>query len=109
MINMKIATYNIWYPNIDKRAEQLIDTIKNVDADIICLQEVPPTFYEKLVDTLNYSHHAYASHNAHTNDDFGLAFLSKHPISEHFLLTESNEYTNSNAHHAIFEVNHIRC
>lgn len=102
---MKIATYNVWYPNIDVRAEQLILEINNIDADIIGLQEVPLDFYNKLIKNVKYSHHAsYLSYG----EELGLVILSKHPISEEFSLFESVEFDNSVAHNVIIEINGIK-
>ncbi len=102
---MKIATYNVWYPNIDIRAEQLILEINNIDADIIGLQEVPSAFYNKLIKNVKYSHHA-----SYLNDgeELGLVILSKYPISEEFSLFESVEFDNSVAHNIIIEINGIK-
>ena len=102
---MKIATYNVWYPNIDIRAEQLILEINNIDADIIGLQEVPLAFYNKLIENVKYSHHA-----SYLNDEeeMGLVILSKHPIFEEFSLFESEEFDNSIAHNVIIEHNGIK-
>lgn len=105
---MKIATYNVWNSNIDKRTEQLFETINNIDADFIGLQEVTPTFYEKLIATVKYPYHAYSAQNMNMGDDDFVAILSKHPICEHFTLVGSGEYGNINAHNAIFEVGGIR-
>ncbi|MCE5236152.1 MAG: endonuclease/exonuclease/phosphatase family protein, partial [Eubacteriales bacterium] len=103
---MKIATYNIWYPNIDIRAEQLIKTLNNIDADIVGLQEVPPSFYERLIANVNYPHHAYVLYD--NEHGMGLAFLSKHALRDQFSLFESAALNNSIAHNSIFEVDGIR-
>jgi len=74
---MRIATYNVWYQDIDVRAEQLFEEIDKVDADVIALQEVPSAFYKELVKGCEYEHCAYVSYE---DEEMGLAFLSKHPI-----------------------------
>ena len=81
---MKIATYNIWNSeSLAVRAEQLIQEINSVSADIIGLQEVPSGFYEALIRGTNYAHNVF---RAYQNDDEGLAFLSKYPIVEQYFL-----------------------
>jgi len=105
---MKIATYNIWNSNIDKRTEQLVETINNIDADFIGLQEVTPAFFEKLIANVKYPYHAYSAPDTDMDDSDFVAILSKHPICEHFTLVGNTEYGNINAHSAIFEVNGIR-
>ena len=49
---MKIATFNIWnsYRGTPRRQQQIIDEIKVVNADIICLQKVREEVYNELVD-----------------------------------------------------------
>jgi len=107
---MKIAKYNVWYPKIEVRAEQLIETINSIDADIIGLQEVPPAFYEKLTTIAKYPYRAYAPYKDKYVDDegLGLAILSKYPINGHFSLAESADHDNSIAHNAIIEAKGIR-
>jgi endonuclease/exonuclease/phosphatase family metal-dependent hydrolase len=103
---MKIATYNVWYPNIDIRAEQLIEAINNIDADIVGLQEVPPVFYKKLIANVKYPHHAYILYD--DKDGMGLAFLSKHSLYNQSSLLESIEFNNSIALNSILEVDGIK-
>ena len=100
---MKIATYNVWYPNIDIRAKQLIETINSTDADIIGLQEVPPGFYNERVADLNYPHHFYTSYY----EECGLALLSKYPFVEQHSLYGSQELS-SIAHSVIVEIEGVR-
>lgn len=106
---MKIATYNVWYPNIDIRTEQLIQEIGRIDADIIGLQEVPLHFYENLIGNINFPYHAYISYkNEYEDECYGLAFLCKYPLCEHLSLFEISDYDNSIAHNAIFEADGIK-
>lgn len=77
---MKIATFNIW--NSDRgmplREQQIINEIKSVDSDIICLQEVKLEAYTKLKDELtDYSYNYY--HDADDECD-GMAVFCKTPI-----------------------------
>ena len=108
---MRFATYNVWCPKIDIRAEQLLAEIDKVDADAVGLQEVPPLFYEELVRECKYKYCKYVScAGEHTDEDekVGLAILCKHPIVEHVSLFDSVENGNSIAHNVIFEVEGIR-
>jgi len=102
---MKIATYNVWNHHIEKREEQLIETINKIDADIIGLQEVPSLFYEKLISNVKYSYHFYSKPDAYTGVGDFVAILSKHPIIEQFSFAENSEI---NAQNAIFEADGIR-
>lgn len=101
---MKFATYNVWYENIGIRTQQLVDEINGIDADIIGLQEVPPSFFEKLTLTCKYTYNVFSSYD----DEMGLAFLSKHPIGKQFSLFESAEVGNSVAHNIIIESDGFR-
>lgn len=79
---MKIATYNVWNENkgVGDRFEQLVNEINSVDSDIIGLQEVTSYFYETyLVSNKNYPFHIYGKYS---DEDEGLAILSKYPILE---------------------------
>ena len=104
---MRIATYNIWNSNINKRAEQLFETLNNIDADFIALQEVTADFYERLIANVKYPHHVFSAQNMDKGDCDFVAIISKHPICEHFTLVGSDEYGDINAHNAIFEVGGI--
>lgn len=97
---MKIATFNIWNSDrgMPRRLQQIIDEIKKVDADLVCLQEVREEIYNKIKNELSeYDHNYY-----HTIDDehSGLSILSKYPLStkEHtknaiFTTFEHEDYT----------------
>lgn len=79
-IKMKIATFNIW--NSDRgmplREQQIINEIKSVNSDVICLQEVKEEVYNKLNSELTeYQHSYYHYFNAEYT---GLAVFSKYPI-----------------------------
>ena len=106
---MRFATYNVWYPEINIRAEQLLAEIDRVDADVIGLQEVPPAFYEEIARKCKYEYCKYVLCADEPEDEkMGLAILCKHPIIEHFSLFDSTENRNSVAHNAIFEAAGIR-
>ena len=100
---MRIATYNVWYPQIEIRAEQLLREIDRIDADAIGLQEVPPGFYEQLAANSQYAHCRYVPYpDEPGSEKVGLTILCKHPILEHISLADSI------AHSIIFDQNGIR-
>ncbi|MCL2373247.1 MAG: endonuclease/exonuclease/phosphatase family protein [Defluviitaleaceae bacterium] len=105
---MKIATYNIWNHNIEKREAQLIDILNKIDADIVGLQEVPSEFYGKLVAGTNYKYHAYAASDKYKGAGDFVAVLSKHPLLEHFTFVDQGNHDGINAHNVIFEVEGMR-
>ena len=79
---MRIATYNIWNSDVGmpKRAEQIVRQIAQIDADIICLQEVKSVEYHSyLAKQLPYS---YAVFHNHEREDEGLAVFSRFPLME---------------------------
>lgn len=77
---MKVATYNIW--NSDRgmplREQQIIDEIKALNADIICLQEVKEETFNTL--TTEISEYKYSYYYNARNECDGLAVFSKYPI-----------------------------
>lgn len=94
---MRIATYNIWNENkgMGNRFDQLVNEINRVDADIIGLQEVTSYFYETyLAPNDNYPFHIYGRYS---DEDEGLAILSKFPILQSCFLHSSKEYGFSKA------------
>lgn len=77
---MKIASFNVW--NSDRgmplREQQIVDELKNIDADVLCLQEVPEALYNKLTSELSaYPHNYYYVHEIGESE---LAIFSKHKI-----------------------------
>lgn len=77
---MRIATFNIW--NSDRgmplREQQIINEIKTVNSDVICLQEVKEEAYNNLKSELTEYQYSYY-HNLDPEYD-GLAIFSKYPI-----------------------------
>jgi len=77
---MKLATYNLWSSpaGMPKRAEQILSTLANCNADILCLQEV---FNKKILDAIikvnDYSGYWY-------HGSSGTAVCSRFPILESF-------------------------
>lgn len=101
---MKIATYNVWNENkgIGNRYKQLVHEIKKVDADIIGLQEVTTYFYENILQKeLEYS---YCIYGKYSDEDEGIAILSKYPITKSHFLYKYIENGCSRALNAIVEV-----
>jgi len=103
---MKIATYNIWNDinTIGIRTEQLIQEIIKVDADIIGLQEVPLDFWQELIKRVEYKYHV-RHFVPSRGEDYGLAFLSKYPLTSIFFLHDSSEFHNSFALNITFNAN----
>ena len=77
---MKIATFNIWNSDrgMPSREQQIIDEIKTVNADIICLQEVKEEIYNRI--TSEISEYKYDYYHTFDNEYEGLVVLSKYPI-----------------------------
>lgn len=77
---MKIATFNIW--NSDRgmplREQQIINELKALSSDIICLQEVKAEIYNKL--TSEISEYKYNYYHHFNNECDGLVIFSKYPI-----------------------------
>ncbi len=77
---MKIATFNIW--NSDRgmplRKQQIINEIKSVNSDIICLQEVKKEVYNKIQSEI--IEYKYSYYHLFNNEYEGLAILSKYPL-----------------------------
>lgn len=75
---MQLATYNIWNSSagMPLRFTQIVNEIVNLDADIICLQEVTDIpIYNALVLQCKYPYFCYYP-------QAGLSVLSKLPIEE---------------------------
>ena len=106
---MRFATYNVWYTDIDVRAEQLLAEIDKTDADVIGLQEVPPAFYARIVRECRYPHCAYVPYVEEPEAErMGLALLCRHPVAEHFSLLDSAACGHSIAHNIVFEKDGLR-
>jgi Metal-dependent hydrolase len=101
---VKIATYNVWYEGIEARAQQLLEEINRINADIIGLQEVPPDFYEKLITNTKFLYHEFVLYD----EEMGLAVLSRFPICKHFSLTDCADFDRSIAHNVIVETENIK-
>ena len=105
---MKIATYNIWNHEIGKRENQLIDEINKLDADIIGLQEVPPSFFARMIVNTEYNYHAYAASDKYKGTGDFVAIVSKHPIEEHYTFVKNDSGDDINAQSVIFAIGDVR-
>lgn len=79
---MKIATYNIWNSEngMPYRSKYIVDEIKKIKADVICLQEVcNRKFAESIADNVGYR---YLYFDNYQNDNEGLCILSHIPFEE---------------------------
>ncbi|MEE9427943.1 MAG: endonuclease/exonuclease/phosphatase family protein [Paracoccaceae bacterium] len=88
---LRVATWNLWWqfgPWQD-RAPAIIATLKEIDADIIALQEVwddgDNNFAAQLAAELGY-HHIYAPGARPNGIHLGNAILSRWPISKHEII-----------------------
>lgn len=105
---MKIATYNIWNDEktLGLRTEQLLCVIRQTDADIIGLQEVPVDFYQKyLIKESGYAYHVFAQY---PREEEGLAVLSRFPVLDADALFEKETYANSLALHLWMEIENVK-
>lgn len=96
---MRIATYNIWNcaDSNESRFEQILGEIFKINADVICLQEVPGKKYHDAL--LNKSKYKYGVFHPHFDEDEGLSIFSKHPII-------SSRYTNGSVV-ALININNV--
>ena len=85
--NLRVLSWNIWwrYGPWQNRQPAIVETLKNLDCDIIALQEVWQD------DTTNYAailaaelgyHHVFAASMEREGFGFGNALLSRWPISQ---------------------------
>lgn len=77
---MKIATFNIWNSSsgMPLREQQIINEIKTLNSDIICLQEVKIEAYNKLSSEI--SEYKYSYYHDFNDEYEGLVVFSKYPI-----------------------------
>ncbi len=91
---LKVVTWNIWwrYGQWQERQPLIIDTLKRLDPDIVCLQEVwqdeEGAQADILADALGFSA-AYFDSGPRSGVGFGNAILSRWPIEE----TATTQYT----------------
>lgn len=79
---MRIATWNIWNSDagMPSRAMQLQLEITNINADIICLQEVKNlAILKKLNEKSKYPYSVFLNH---PNEEEGQSVLSRYPLSD---------------------------
>lgn len=79
---MKIATYNIWNSNtgMPLRQQYIINEIRTINADILCLQEVQNEKQAELIASECDYGYFFFEHYLH--EDEGLCILSKGPFNE---------------------------
>jgi maltose 6'-phosphate phosphatase len=91
---MRIATYNIWNNNtlFEERIEAICKVIKEVDPDIVCLQEVRSeegrSITEIIANGINYPFFIFREYPDCTDE--GLAILSKIPFNHTSAIWETN-------------------
>lgn len=79
---MRIATYNLWNSEsgMPVREQYIIDEIRNINADVICLQEVSSKAQgEKITDKAGYRHFFF---DHYRDGEEGLCILSKIPFTQ---------------------------
>ena len=105
---MKLATYNIWneHKGTGNRFAQIIHEIEHTDADVIGLQEVTPCFYQNYISQNTF--YDYTIYHKYTNEEEGLAILSKYPITKSCFLQNKPEYRYSAALHVMIQMNSMR-
>lgn len=105
---MRIATYNVWNENkgIGNRLEQILKEIRNIEADLIALQEITPQFYQNFL--LNMSEYPYSEFGKYTSENEGLAILSKYPFTNCTFLHTDGNYMNSCVLNVLININNIR-
>lgn len=78
---LTVVSYNIWFDETLRleRTVSLIQTIHNLNPDVICLQEVIPEIYDILITLLSdYRFHFPKK----INKDYGCVTFSKYPITK---------------------------
>ncbi|PCH81185.1 MAG: endonuclease [Hyphomicrobiales bacterium] len=82
---LRILSWNIWwrYGPFERRQPAIIDTLKNIDADVIALQEVwgdgDSNLAQVIAEELGY-HHVFRSNGNTEKFEFGNAILSRWAI-----------------------------
>ncbi len=85
---LRVATWNLWwrFGPWQERTSAIVATLKDIDADIIALQEVwddgTTNFAAQLAQELGY-HYAFAPGARPNGIHMGNAILSRWPISQH--------------------------
>lgn len=105
---MKIATFNVWNENkgVGKRGRQIIEEILNTGADLIALQEITPRFYQEQLQKL--PQYPYSEYGKYTDEEEGLAILSRYPFSDSTFLHMDEKYANSCALNVLLCADDIR-
>lgn len=105
---VRIATYNVWNEEkgMGDRRQLIIEEILRVDADFIALQEITPRLYQEFLAKL--SQYPYSEYGKYTNEEEGLAVLSKYPITGRTFLHTEEGYGGSCGLNVLLRVDGIR-
>jgi len=79
---LKIVTYNIYFGEYfqGERYREILHLIKEIDADIICLQEVIPAFVSILCKDEHFQKFFISDCTGSSVSPYGVMIISKHPI-----------------------------
>lgn len=89
MNSFTVLTYNIWFDNLmlEERTVALISKIRELNPDIVCLQEVRPDIYPVLQANLKRWRFC---HPVKINTNYSSVIMSSHPISKCILYPFKN-------------------
>ena len=77
--SLRLATYNIWNNDAQIQREKcILEELYKIDAEVVGLQEVTDTFYERVLAKNEVF--PYSCFYAYEGESEGLAILSKFPI-----------------------------
>lgn len=104
----RIATYNVWNENkgIGDRIAQILNEIEKANADVIALQEITPWFYSERLALLKS--YPYSKYGKYTNEEEGLAILSKYPFIGSTFLHLDDSYANSCALNVLIDIGNAK-
>lgn len=81
--SLRLVTYNVWFSTLqmEHRFRCILDILKSLDADIICLQEVLPSFIALTIAQPWVQKDYFVSDvSGQTLDGYGVIILSRIPI-----------------------------
>jgi len=87
---LKIMTWNVWFDqnSMEMRLPKIFELISDHNPDVVCLQEVIPSFCKKLVNQKWVKENYYVSDTiGNTLNSYGVLILSKIPLSRMYLKT----------------------
>jgi endonuclease/exonuclease/phosphatase family metal-dependent hydrolase len=84
---LRVLTWNLWwrFGPWEERQPAIVETIRRLDPDIVCLQETWPEGVDDLAASLGY-HSAYASRIDFDGVAFGNGVLARWPLAGHEVL-----------------------